>query len=232
MKLGLFADPHYSSAEVTCKNRYNSRSLQKMKDACARFEREKCDLIICLGDLTDSEPTHEEELATLKLISEVLRHCSVPVAVLMGNHDAFTFTREEFYRILGEQFRPVDRSSDGKTLIFADCCYCSSGKPYMPKDTDWTDSFLPNADAFQARIDEADGDVYVFSHQNLDPTVECHHIISNAEEIRDILESSGKVKAVYQGHYHPGSETRIGGIRYVTLPALCTYENAVYTVEI
>ena len=65
MKLGLFADPHYSSAEVTCGNRYNSRSLQKIKNACARFEREKCDLIICLGDLTDSEPTHEEELATL-----------------------------------------------------------------------------------------------------------------------------------------------------------------------
>ena len=33
MKLGIFTDSHYSSQEVTCGNRYNSRSLEKIRKA-------------------------------------------------------------------------------------------------------------------------------------------------------------------------------------------------------
>lgn len=59
MKLGIFTDSHYSSHEITCEKRYNSRSLEKIKEAYALFEKEKCDLAICLGDLTDKEDTLE-----------------------------------------------------------------------------------------------------------------------------------------------------------------------------
>ena len=33
MKIGIFTDSHFSSAEVTCGNRYNSRSLEKIRRA-------------------------------------------------------------------------------------------------------------------------------------------------------------------------------------------------------
>ena len=55
MKLGIFADPHYSSALLTCGRRYNSRSLAKIEAALARFAAERCDLVVCLGDLIDRE---------------------------------------------------------------------------------------------------------------------------------------------------------------------------------
>ena len=73
MKLGIFTDSHYSSQEITCGNRYNSRSLEKIKQAYCYFEEEKCDLVICLGDLTDKESTHEKEVENLSKIAQLIR---------------------------------------------------------------------------------------------------------------------------------------------------------------
>jgi predicted phosphodiesterase len=61
MKLGLFSDAHYSSAEVTCDRRQNNRSLEKMKEAYRIFEEAGCDLVVCLGVLTDTEDTYEKD---------------------------------------------------------------------------------------------------------------------------------------------------------------------------
>ena len=226
MKLGLFADSHYSSAEVTCGNRYNSQALDRIRKACGEFAEAGCHRIICLGDLIDHETVHAREVENLKQVAAVFRSCPVPVTVIMGNHDGFSFTREEFYGILGENCRPKDLYSKPVSLIFADACYFRSGKPYGPGDSNWTDTCLPDPEELQHRLEQAPGSVYVFLHQNLDPNVEPHHILANAAEVRQILESSGKVQMVYQGHYHPGNETQSNGIRYVTVPALCTYENA------
>ena len=55
MKIGLFSDSHYSSAEVTCQRRFNNQSLRKIREAMAAFQ--DCDLVISLGDLTDVEHT-------------------------------------------------------------------------------------------------------------------------------------------------------------------------------
>jgi manganese-dependent ADP-ribose/CDP-alcohol diphosphatase len=48
-----------------------------------------------------------------------------------------------------------------------------------------------------------------------------------------MLAASGKVKTVFQGHYHPGHENELNGIRYITLPAMCEGEEnrfAVYEI--
>ena len=44
--------------------------------------------------------------------------------------------------------------------------------------------------------------------------------ISNAPKIRKILEESGKVLAVFQGHLHQNFHSHIGGVHYVTLAAM------------
>ena len=232
MKLGLFADSHFSTAELTCGNRYNSQGLARIEKACRQFVEAGCDRIVCLGDLIDHEPVHETEVDNLKKVAQVFRNCPVPVTVIMGNHDAFSFTREEFYGILGEECRPADLYGEAASLLFADACYFRNGKPYGPGDSDWTDTCIPDTEELRKRIEAATGNVYLFLHQNLDPTVESHHILSNAPDIRRILEQSGKVRAVCQGHYHPGNKTGRNGIQYFTLPSLCTYEDAVEIITI
>ena len=54
------------------------------------------------------------------------------------------------------------------------------------------------------------------------------HVVGNAEEIREILEKSGKVALVLQAHYHSGDETVFNGIRYYTQRAF--FKNGAYSV--
>ena len=69
-------------------------------------------------------------------------------------------------------------------------------------------------------------------HQNIDPQIQPDHRLSNDAEIRAILEESGKVRSVFQGHYHPGHRSHVNGIEYFTLPAMCENENTWWTMEI
>lgn len=228
MKIGIFTDSHYSSAEITCGNRYNSRSLDKIKEAYDFFEREKCDLIICLGDLIDKEESHDREKENLAKVSAVMNESPIKTVCLMGNHDAFAFEKSEFYGLL-QQSEPEILKKDNKTLIFIDACHFKCGRHYKPGDEDWTDTFYPYLDKLNKHLSEADGDVYVFIHQNLDGCVEKQHILYNADEINDIIFKSNRVKAVYQGHYHPGMSSNYRGVRYITFPAMCENEKAYYT---
>lgn len=232
MKLGIFTDSHYSSAEITCTNRYNSKSLGKIKKAFKYFRNEKCDLVVCLGDLIDRENEHKKTVCNLKEISRVLDSYDLKTYVVMGNHDGFEFEVDEFYAILGEKHRPQNTYMDNKNLIFMDACYFKTGIHYKPGDSDWTDTFYPETDYLKEVLEKVEGDTYVFVHQSLSPTIREDHRISNDAQIREVMEKSGKVCVVFQGHFHEGEESECNGIRYVTYPAMCENEDCYYVVEI
>lgn len=230
MKIGLYSDPHYSSQELTGGNRYNNQSLTKMAAAYQDFEKAGCDLIICLGDLTDTEDTREEEIFNMRKIATFLSFCSVPTVFVMGNHDAYVFERSEFYTLLGED-QPRDLVAGNTTLLFLDANHNPDGTPYHPHAFHWDKCYLPTA-GLRERLAAAEGDVYVFLHQNLDAACPADHRPANADEVCRILVESGKVKAVYQGHFHWGADNVVDGIRYVTLPAMCCFENTHRIIEI
>lgn len=234
MKLGLYSDTHYSSAECTCGCRYNSRSLEKMKEAYRIFAEAGCDLVICLGDLTDTEDTYEKECANLRACAAVMDASAVPTLCVMGNHDAFVFEPEDFYGRLGEAHRPQTVQTAGVTLLFLDACYYRNGVHYGPGGGDWTDTFYPNAEALRETLAQAAGDVYVFLHQNIDARVPNDHRLYNADRLCQILAESGRVRGVVQGHYHVGACNRVGEITYLTLPAMCEHDtrDAVVIMEI
>ena len=53
----------------------------------------------------------------------------------------------------------------------------------------------------------------MFAHQRLDVTND--YCIKNATDVRKVLEASGKVLAVFQGHNHKNDYNEIGGIHYM-----------------
>lgn len=232
MKLGIFTDCHYSSAELTCGRRRCNQSLRKIEEAMNHFTDEACDLVLCLGDLLDKEKTLEEEAENLKAVSRLLDRYSTPMMCIMGNHDGFSFSRDEFYEILGENRRPKNLEADGKTLLFLDACYYTDGTAYCHERPEWKNSFYPHLKELKELLQKATDEVYVFLHQNLEPQAEINHRVKNGDDVIAILEESGKVKKVFQGHYHHGSNAEHNGIEYVTFPALCEDENRFYIVEI
>ncbi|MBO4501467.1 MAG: metallophosphoesterase [Clostridia bacterium] len=231
MRIGLYADPHYAQREMSGDKRYNRLSLKKIKECYGAFAGAGAELAVCLGDLVDNEPNHETEVLDLTQVADIILGSNIPTVCVMGNHDAFSFTAEEYYSIL-RGCEPKDIHALGLDLLFLDSCFFKSGIRYAPGDRDWRDTFLPHPEALEEALKRCTGDVYIFMHQNLDPEVTEVHRLFNAREVMDILEKSGKVKAVYQGHYHPGHRTVYNGIEYISLPAMCEKENAYEIIDI
>ena len=225
MKIGLFSDPHYSSQELTGGNRHNNQSLGKMRKALEYFQSQGCDRVICLGDLTDTEDTKEKEIANMREIAALFGEFPMPIQVVMGNHDAYVFEAEEFYALLGG-CEPVDLHEDSKHLVFVDLNYTADGVRYAPHGFHWDDVGHPDPEGLREKLANLDGDVYLFMHQNVDVDVPAaDHRPANAAAVCDIIQQSGKVKGVYQGHFHWGHRSRRGGVDYVTLPAMAVYED-------
>ena len=232
MKIGLFSDPHYSSQELTGGNRRNNLSLGKMRKALEHFRTEGCDRVICLGDLTDAEDTKAKEEANMTEIAALFREFAMPITVVMGNHDAYVFTAEEFYGLLGG-CEPIDIHQEGKHLLFLDTNYTADGVRYTPHGFCWDDVGLPDPERLREQLAGLDGEVYLFMHQNIDPAIQAQdHRLANADEVCAIIEDSGKVKAVYQDHYHWGNRSQRGGVEYITLPAMAVYEDTCRIIEV
>ena len=232
MKIGLFSDPHYSSQDLTCGNRRNNLSLGKMRDALAYFAAQGCDRVICLGDLTDTEDTKEKEIENMGEIAALFAEFALPVTVVMGNHDAYVFTAEEFYCLLGG-CEPTSIHEGNTHLLFLDANYTADGVRYTPHGFHWYDVGLPDPTALQGQLAALTGDVYLFMHQNIDPDIPAaDHKLANAEEVCRIIEESGKVRAVYQGHFHWGNTSRRNGVDYITLPAMAVYDDTCRMIEV
>jgi alkaline phosphatase len=105
-------------------------------------------------------------------------------------------------------------------FVVLDANYRSDGTDYDHGNFDWTDANVPSDQlAWLERVlAEAPGFVIVFIHQLLDGTGSVY--VNNAAEVRQILQASGKVLAVFQGHHHAGRYNTMAGIHYYTLKAL------------
>jgi hypothetical protein len=166
-------------------------------------------------------------------ISEAIGYHGIETICLMGNHDAAVFEVDHFYDLIGRQHQPRLMKRDGINLLFLDACYLHTGEHYSPRFfCEWTDTFFPETEKLNETLAALEGNTYVFMHQNIDPNIVENHRLSNDTEIRRIPEESGKVRTVYQGHYHPGCRSEHNGIRYITLPAMCENEDAFVTEEL
>ncbi len=230
MKIGIFTDPHYSDKIIPSDNRYHSRSYDKISEAMSYFKDENVDLVVCLGDLTDDCIDINNNKEALEKISVLINSFGIKFYSLMGNHDYLSFTKEEFNEYTNGAYPPFSIETEKSMLVFLDCNYEVGGKPYQKRNVDWINTFLPKEQLDNLKKkSKTTKDVYVFLHQNIDPTIEQNHVVKNAKEIRDIL-NNRNTKMVIQGHFHAGKDTLIGKIRYYTLAAMCEGENNPYEI--
>ena len=234
MKIGLFTDSHYCRAEVLCNTRRPSLSLGKIKEAMDAFSLARVDLCICLGDLTDHKEGDTKEAVTSCFFEamELIKSYNIPFFLIPGNHDYLMMRAEELYTALSQEPLPFTLGLDRLNIIFLDANYREWGERFDTAGVLWTDSNLPTYEVeyLKRTLEHSKKECIIMLHENLDPNVEEHHIVKNAAEIREILEASGKVRTVIQGHFHEGADSVVNGIRYITLPAMCEGEENSYRI--
>lgn len=239
IRFGIVTDCHYADADPAGQ-RFYRESLGKLGECVTQMNAEKVDFLIELGDFKDQgrPPVERQTLAYLRGIEGVFQRFGGPTYHVLGNHDADSISKPQFLACVTNTGIEVGRSfysfdSNGLHCIVLDANFTSNGTAYDHGNFDWTDANIPPHELAWLRDDLATtaGPTVVFIHQLLDGTGAVY--VKNADEVRDILENSGKILAVFQGHHHAGAYSQINGIHYYTLIATVEgqgLENSSYAI--
>lgn len=215
----MVTDLHYAD-KPSAGSRHYRETLAKLEEAAEQYQQAKPDCIVELGDLIDSAESVEAEKQYLARIHKAFAALPGDKHCVLGNHCVASLTKDEFLEGVGQEKSYYSFDKGGMHFVVLDACYRSDGVPYGRNNFQWTDANLPAEQVAWLRDDlrSTRQKTIVFAHQRLD--VDNHYGIKNAAEIRRVLEDSGNVLAVFQGHSHKNDLKELGGIHYCTLVAM------------
>lgn len=232
LTFGMVTDVHYADIQNEG-NRAFGQSLEKLQECVDTMNRYLPDFLVELGDFKDmSRPASEEKtLIYLYRAEKVFSGFRGPRYHVIGNHDADCISKEQFNAVVENTGIPKALTyysflANGITCIVLDANYDSTGRDFYKGQFDWGDPNIPEVELkwLKKQLRQSRGPAIVFCHQLLDSNDE--YAVDNAAEVRKLLENSGKVAAVFQGHYHEGNYRYINGIHYYTQKALIEGEGS------
>jgi predicted phosphodiesterase len=219
LRVGLVTDLHYAD-KAPAGTRHYRETLAKLEEAATQFQRDQPAFLVELGDFIDAADSVDVEQSYLKTINRKFSAICKDRHYVLGNHCVDTLKKDEFLGGVEQEQSYYSFDRGGFHFVVLDSCFRGDGQPYGRKNFQWTDANLPAAEIewLEGDLKANDKPVIVFAHQRLD--VNNNHGVKNNAEVRKVLESSGKVLAVFQGHSHQNDLKDIGGIHYCTLVAM------------
>ncbi len=184
------------------------------------MNREKPAAVVELGDFIDQADSVEREIEWLRMMESHFSKLAVPRHYVLGNHCVGTLTKREFAENTKAAGGYATFEAGGVTFLILDACFREDGAPYERKNFNWMDANIPPLELawLEGELAKARGPVIVLAHQRLDE--DPAHAVRNAAAVRALLEKSGRVLAVFQGHSHKNDYCQIAGIHYTTLVAM------------
>lgn len=227
LKFLAVTDIHYCDRDVPGAERRNCMSPIKLKNIL-RDHLEGCDFIVDLGDTADGLEGYGDQRTFMKEIADIFKSSGVEYHCVIGNHDT-SLPKSEITEILGMPHRYYSFDTDEFTFIVLDGNMNDPAFPYPEEEIFWPVTWLDPGQLkwLEKTIDEAVKPVIVICHElflqeKYDNDTDL--ILRNRDDAVSIFEKSGKVKAVFSGHWHFGDYVCHNGIHYVTLQALCLHE--------
>ena len=235
IRFGLVADSHYADREPVNKRFYRD-SIEKMKEFVHIMNRQKVDFVMHLGDFKD-EGTDKNPRQTIRFLKDLeteYANFEGPRYHCVGNHDVDSITKEQFLKNIENTEIPNTESYysfdvKGVHCIVLDANYSEDGKDhYFLEGSDWQDTNLTveQLNWLQEDLQKTQKPALVFCHHLLfayEKGGNRYHV-NNYREVQKILEHSGRVCAVFQGHVHEELHKRIRGIHYITQNAMVDFE--------
>jgi len=227
-RFGMLSDVHYADRE-SAGNRFYRQSHSKVKECVELMNQEKVDFLIELGDFKDQDeiPIEENTLHYLKKIESVFQNFEGPTYHVLGNHDMDGISKKQFLKRVSNTGIPEMKSyysfnQKGIHYMVLDGNFTRDGKDYNHGNFHWENTIIPEKEISWLKTDLKQNKLpaIVFIHQMLDDSLNVKQAVQNAAEVRQILEESGKVLCVFQGHVHEERYNLINGIHYYSVNAV------------
>ena len=219
VRFGLVTDLHYAD-KVNAGTRFYRETLDKLAEAAVQFEKDEIEFLVELGDFIDAADSVQLEKKYLKTVNRPFKQICEDRYYVLGNHCVDTLNKQEFLDEVEQANSYFSFDRGGIHFIVLDSCFRSDGIPYQRKNFQWTDANIPKDELawLQSDLKGTDKPVVVFAHQRLD--VDNSYGVRNNAAVRKVLESTGNVLVVFQGHSHKNELNQISGIRYCTMVAM------------
>ncbi len=251
-RIALATDSHYALKDDLDDKCY-ADALLKMEEFVKTVNQLDCDFAMHLGDFKDEDlvPNEESTLDYLKKMEHEFSKFEGPRFHCLGNHDLDSITKKQFLQIAEnsgidhEGIEPVSGhySFDLNSLRFIvlDANFDEAGKDhFFRKGGDWQQPWIPPRELkwLEKTLESSPFPCVIFIHHPLYAYVKnghSYHVV-NHMDVREALESSGKVLAVLNGHMHEEMFQELNGIKYFALNSMLegtfVQRNCFYVMEI
>lgn len=223
---GIVTDCHYAERDDPQGMRAYRESDEKLAECVADMNRQKVDFLIELGDFKDQGDNASQTLDFLRTIEAVFNRFEGPRYHVLGNHDMDRISKEQFLANISNTGFPralpyYSFDAGGIHFVALDANCRADGSDYNAGNFDWRQAFVaaPQLEWLAADLAASRLPVIVFVHHRLDAD-QGEVYARNAADVRRVLETSGRVRAVFQGHHHEGGYRCVNAIHYYTLKAL------------
>jgi 3',5'-cyclic AMP phosphodiesterase CpdA len=224
LTLGFVTDLHFGPAA------YHDGKLRKLTHHAADLARGvvramndelRPDLLVNLGDDIEDEG-RDADLARYTECQDILRTAKAELVNVAGNHDTIHLTRDDLthvWRRSGPLFYSMDRG--GHHLVVLHTLERKDVEVRIPHaQLEWL-----TEDLAQTKLPAIVLMHHSASEQDLEDSfwfkgLAHLALVKERAELRRILQESGKVRAVFNGHVHRNHLDVIAGIPYVTIQSL------------
>ncbi len=208
-KILLFTDVHLTAHQSPI---IGLSPAQRLKDglAHAAAHHKDAEHLVIMGDLT-----HHGDPAEYEALAAILQTVPWPVTLMLGNHDRRAGYASVFGRTGFQQTALV--AQDHRVL-------CLDTLDENAPDTHSGLLCAERLDWLRAELAAATDPVVVLMHHHLVPTGfdgMDRIALRNTDEVTAILESSGKVRQVINGHIHRTIQTHAGTLPVAMVKSPC-----------
>lgn len=180
------------------------------------------DAVVHLGDAIEDEGRAEDE-ERYQLVVDSLKKLSCPVIHVAGNHDTIHLTAADLVRVWGEPAGQAFRAFDvgGYRLVVLHTHEIKGERVFIDE---------PQLSWLEAELGRPGAPVIVVMHHSAaDQVLEGNRwfegrphlcLVQERKRLRSILEDSGRVLLVVNGHLHWNHLAMHGAVPYLTLQSL------------
>ena len=238
VRLGIFADLHAHDTDSPVEGKVMTTYPQRLEACVDAMNAWPADLVIQLGDFVNGNYVMGTPMGNPARIVGILDQADALYAKLdapryyvLGNHDVYDLSKEEFLAHTAATATFTSFDAGAYHFVILDAQYDKNGE-------DLGHAFWvvqgnipqPEIDWLASDLAATDKPTIVCVHQRLEVDKDLlsgggPEVLHNME-VQKVMEDSGVVIAVFEGHDHENDHTVINGIHYVEFDQLADEDNS------